>query len=127
MTQLFLGPDQLLHATECIKHPFFIKFLCLFSFFTPSQQQQITYFIIKVDIKMSLLLVFEAKKSEKDTNISNFLQGTETHFWKHKNHRECKHCRDDSSASFDGKFIRSSSWGNYWKKSLKNLKNSLKR
>ncbi|PIK43075.1 putative UPF0536 protein C12orf66-like [Apostichopus japonicus] len=37
-------------------------------------QQQITYFIIKVDIKMSLLLVFEAKKSEKDTNISNFLQ-----------------------------------------------------
>lgn len=36
--------------------------------------QQITYYIIKVDIRMSLLLVFETKKSEKDTTISNFLQ-----------------------------------------------------
>lgn len=36
--------------------------------------QQITYFITKVDVRMSLLLVFESKKLEKDTTISNFLQ-----------------------------------------------------
>ncbi|XP_038051706.1 KICSTOR complex protein C12orf66-like [Patiria miniata] len=36
--------------------------------------QQITYYICRVDIKLSLVLIFEAKKSERDTNINNFLQ-----------------------------------------------------
>ncbi|XP_022091131.1 KICSTOR complex protein C12orf66 homolog isoform X2 [Acanthaster planci] len=36
--------------------------------------QQITYYISRVDIKMSLVIIFEAKKSERDTNINNFLQ-----------------------------------------------------
>ncbi|XP_071804317.1 KICSTOR subunit 2-like isoform X2 [Asterias amurensis] len=36
--------------------------------------QQITYYISRVDTKMSLVIIFEAKKSERDTTINNFLQ-----------------------------------------------------
>ncbi|XP_072029268.1 KICSTOR subunit 2-like [Amphiura filiformis] len=35
--------------------------------------QQKTYYITKVDVKMNLVVIFDSKKSEKDTHTNNFL------------------------------------------------------
>lgn len=43
------------------------------------QTAQSTYFIIKVEQRIALVVIFESKKSEKDSYVNNFMTDIHTH------------------------------------------------